>query len=275
MMADGIMEEDRNLIRRHGLTELIEHWAIAISGIALIITGLLELPIGRRYYITEIPGFSWAGDYFITLSLHYAAAIVFAAAAFFHLFYHGLRGDNALLPRRGDIKASIAVMKSFFGKGEEPPFHKYLPEQRLAYAGMALLIGLLILSGLIKTYMNLLNPQLSRVIALMATWTHNIAFVLFVFAFIAHLAALVIKPNRPLLRGMFTGSVRLDYARRRHPLWVEAVEGSVTNSSIGVTGDEEVLAGDIEKHAGADSVPSEHRERGTGFETSEPMEKES
>lgn len=219
IVTDGTLK-DRNLVRRHRPIEMIEHWVIALSGIMLIITGLLELPVGRRYYITDIPCFSWAGDFFITLSLHYAAAIVFVAATFFHLFYHGLRGDSGLLPRRGDLKDSIEVIKSFFGKGEEPPFEKYLPEQRLAYAGMAVIIALLILSGLVKTYMNLLDPQLSRTIALAATWTHNIAFFLFVLAFIAHIAALVIKPNRPLVRGMFTGFIRLDYALKRHSLWI-------------------------------------------------------
>lgn len=218
-VADRTLK-DRELVRRHGPVEMIEHWVIALSGIALIITGLLELPVGRRYYITEIPGFSWADDFFITLSLHYAAAVVFVAAAFFHFFYHGLRGDSGLLPRRGDPGDSIKVIASFFRKGEEPPFGKYLPEQRLAYAGMAVVIALLILSGMVKTYMNLLNPQLSRTIALAATWTHNIAFFLFVLAFIAHMAALAIKPNRPLVRGMFTGFVRSDYARKRHPLWI-------------------------------------------------------
>lgn len=218
-MTDRIVK-DRALVRRHGPIEMMEHWVIALSGVMLIITGLLELPVGRRYYITEIPGFAWADDFFITLSLHYAAAIIFVAAAFFHFFYHGIRGDSGLLPRRGDLRASITVIKSFFGKGEEPPFGKYLPEQRLAYAGMAALIALLILSGMVKTYMNLLNPQLSRTIALAATWTHNIAFFLFVIAFIVHIAALAIKPNRPLVRGMITGFVRLDYARKRHPLWI-------------------------------------------------------
>jgi len=219
-VTDGIPRK-QDLVRRHGLIEMVEHWAVALSGIMLIVTGLLELPVGRRYYITEIPGFSWADDFFVTLSLHYAAAIVFVAVAFFHLFYHGLRGDGGLIPRRGDLKASIAVIKSFFGKGEEPPFGKYLPEQRLAYMGMAALIVLLVLSGLVKTYMNLLNPQLSRPIALTATWIHNGAFFLFVLAFVAHIAALLIKPNRPLLRGMFTGYVGLDYARKRHPLWMD------------------------------------------------------
>lgn len=242
-MADTI-NSNPGLVRRHGILELVEHWTIALSGIALIVTGILELPIGRRYYITELPGFSWAGDFLVTLSLHYAFAVIFIAAAFFHVFYHGLLGHDGLAPRKGDFRASIDVIKSFFGKGEEPPFGKYLPEQRLAYVGMAFVIAMLIISGLVKTYENLINPQLPYVLAITATWIHNIFSVLFVVAFIAHIAALIIKPNRPLVRGIFTGSVKLDYARHRHPFWLKEIEG--TPSLSGTTRQRDQIPGGAE-----------------------------
>jgi len=54
---------------------------------------------------------------------------------------------------------------------------------------------------------------------------HNILFVFFVLAFFAHMAAILIKPNRPMIRAMFTGTMRLDYAKHRHPLWISEVEG--------------------------------------------------
>jgi hypothetical protein len=85
---------------------------------------------------------------------------------------------------------------------------------------MAAIIAVLILSGLVKTCKNIYIPDLSHTLVLWATWLHNIFFVLFVLAFVAHIGAILLKPNRPLARGIFTGSVRLDYARRRHPLWI-------------------------------------------------------
>jgi len=121
----------------------------------------------------------------------------------------GQRGDRGLMPRKGDLRTSIEVIKSFFGKGKEPPFHKYLPEQRLAYIGMAFIIAMLIVSGLVKTWKNLYAPDLNYTVVLWATWMHNIGFVLFIPAFAAHIGAIVLKPNRPMLRGILTGSVRL------------------------------------------------------------------
>lgn len=219
-MGDRVFEE-KGLVRRHGLIELLEHWAVALSGLVLIFTGILELPVARRYYLTDLPGMAWSSDFILSLKLHYAASVVFIAASLFHVTYHGLLRHTGMIPKKGDLKESVQVIKAFFGKGEEPPFHKYLPEQRLAYAGMAVIIAGLILSGLVKTFKNIYAPDLSYTLTALATWVHNAFFVLFVLAFLAHMAAIAIKPNRPLVRSMFTGYVRLDYARKRHPLWLE------------------------------------------------------
>jgi cytochrome b subunit of formate dehydrogenase len=222
-MSERILEENNRVVR-HGTLELVEHWTIALSGLALLLSGLFELPMSARYGITSLPGFAWSGDFITFLNVHYAASVVFIAASLFHLIYHSLAGERELLPRRGDVKTSIAVIKTFFGRGEEPPFGKYLPEQRLAYVGMAVIIAVLILSGLVKTYKNIYAPDMSHALVLWATWLHNIFFVLFVMAFIAHVGAILLKPNRPMVRGIFTGKVRLDYARHRHPLWMAEFE---------------------------------------------------
>jgi cytochrome b subunit of formate dehydrogenase len=222
-MSERILK-DKGLVIRHSLVELVEHWAIALSGLLLLVTGIFELPIANRYYITSVPGLAWSGDFIKSLYIHYAASVVFITAALFHLIYHGILGERGMIPKAGDLKASIEVIKSFFGKGEEPPFHKYLPEQRLAYAGMVFIIAMLILSGLVKTFKNIYAPDISLTLVIWATWVHNVFFVLFLLAFVAHIGALVLKPNRPMIRGIFTGAVGLDYARRRHPLWLKELE---------------------------------------------------
>ncbi|MFO7570768.1 MAG: cytochrome b/b6 domain-containing protein [Smithellaceae bacterium] len=230
-MAEKILA-DKNRVVRHSGLELAEHWAIAVSGIILLLTGIFELPVAKRYYIVTVPGLGWTADFITSLYLHYAAAFVFSAAAVFHLVYHGILGEKGLMPRKGDFSASIEVIKSFIGLGKEPPMHKYLPEQRLAYAGMAVIIVLLIVSGLVKTYKNIYAPDLSWTLVLWATWIHNIGFILFFLAFGAHMAAILLKPNWPMVRGIFTGKVRLDYARHRHALWIADLEKHQPVSSI-------------------------------------------
>lgn len=229
--------EERNRVVRHEWIELAGHWTIALSGLALLLSGMFELPMAARFGITKLPGFGWSGDFITSLSVHYVASVVFVAAAFFHLAYHGLLADRGLLPQAGDFKASVDVVKSFFGFGEEPPFGKYLPEQRLAYLGMAFIILVLVITGLIKTYKNVYAPDLSHAAVVWTTTLHNLFFVLFILAFVGHIGALILKPNRPMVRGIFTGKVRLDYAKHRHPLWLAEIAPPVRPSEKGTEAD--------------------------------------
>lgn len=222
-MTEKILHE-KNLVVRHKVIELIEHWAIALSGLVLFLTGMFELPMSKRYYISSLPGLAWSANYITSLYLHYIAAVIFTFAAIFHVFYHSLRKEKGLLPQKGDFSASITVIKSLFGFGEEPPMHKYLPEQHLAYVGMAFIIFMLIISGLVKIYKNIYAPDMPLTVVLWATWIHNIFFILFFLAFLAHMAAIALRPNWPMIRGIFTGKVRLDYAQHRHPLWIAEIE---------------------------------------------------
>jgi cytochrome b subunit of formate dehydrogenase len=264
------INEEKNRIVRHGLLELAEHWALALSGLVLLLSGLFELPVAARYRIVAIPGFAWSGDFIASLTIHYVASVVFIVAAFFHLFYHGLLNDRGLIPQKGDLKASIAVIKTFFGKGEEPPFDKYLPEQRLAYFGMAAIIAVIIITGLIKTYKNVYAPDLSHTLVFWSTWLHNIFFVLFILAFVGHIGAIVLKPNRPMVRGIFTGAVRLDYARHRHPLWLSGADAkdssppkqAVDNLDLEETG---AVTCDGTSAIGSDELPASQDADGAGM----------
>ena len=277
-MGEKILRE-KGLVVRHSIVELAEHWAVALSGLALLMSGMFQLPMANRYYISSVPGLGWSGDFIVSLKVHYIASVVFITAVLFHAVYHGLRGDRGMIPRKGDLQTSIEVMKSFFGKGKEPPFHKYLPEQRLAWLGMAVIIAMLILSGLVKTWKNVYAPDMSYTVVLWATWVHNIGFVLFALAFLAHMGAIALKPNRPMLRGILTGSVSLDYAEHRHPLWIAEIKGASVGQAEPPAPPTEVAAGSEDVPAPAESVaeapadkPAEGKETAMppAVETAEP-----
>ncbi|MDX9821125.1 MAG: cytochrome b/b6 domain-containing protein [Syntrophales bacterium] len=219
-MTDRILHED-NAVLRHSGIEIAEHWAVAISGIFLLFSGFGEFPMYKRYMVTSIPGFSWAGDFWIHLKIHYIAAIVFTSAIAFHILHHGLLGDRGLLPRRGDFKASWLTIKSFLGLGEEPKADKYLPEQRLAYIFIGVVSLILIGTGLVKVVKNLPWVYLPPGIMSAATLIHTFATFLFLFGFIAHIGALVLKVNWPMVPGIFTGKADLEYVKHRHTIWYE------------------------------------------------------
>ena len=212
------------LVQRHDIIVMVEHWGIALSGIVLLMSGIFQLPSAARYKITAIPGFWWSGEFFLTLKLHYIASVVFVGLILFHLVYHLLLKEWSMIPQRGDVSESVKVLKTFITNEPEPPFGKYLPEQRLAYVAIAVPVLLLVVSGLVKTWKNLYAPDMDRTLLLWATWIHNVGFILFFMAFLGHIGALLLKPNRPMVRGMLTGKVSREYAEHRHPLWMKELD---------------------------------------------------
>ncbi len=221
-MQERIIQGEEAVLR-HSPIELVEHWLLAISGLLLIFSGFGELPMYKRYMVTQIPGLGWAGDFFINLKIHYLAGIVFVSIMVFHAFYHGWLGHEGLIPKKGDVKASLITVLSMFGFGEEPKSDKYLPEQRMAYAYLGGVGLILVLTGIIKVIKNLPDVYLSPSLITWTTLIHTSATIFFLLGVLAHLAALVFKVNRPLVRSIFTGKVNLGYVQDRHTIWYEAL----------------------------------------------------
>jgi len=214
---------DENLVVRHSAVELIEHWVLALSGLLLLFSGFGELPMYKRYMVTEIPGFSWAGDFYVNLKIHYLAAIVFVGVIVFHFVYHGWLGHRGLLPKSGDVGNSAKTILSFIGIGEEPKADKYLPEQRLAYFYLGIVGAILVVTGAIKVLKNLPAVYFSPGVITAATLIHTFATIFFLLGVLAHLAALILKVNRPMVKPIFTGKMDLAYVQRRHSLWYERI----------------------------------------------------
>ncbi len=238
-MRERIIEEEK-VVLRHSPIELIEHWVLALSGLALIFSGFGELPMYKRFMVTKIPGLSWAGDFLINLQIHYLSGIVFVSIIVFHAVYHGWLGHQGLLPKKGDITASIKTILSMFGFGEEPPSHKYLPEQRLAYAYLGGIGLILVFTGLIKVIKNLPGVFLPPQFITAVTLIHTFATIFFLLGVLAHLAALIFKVNRPLAKSIFTKKVDLDYVKKRHPLWYQDLLGEGEKVEVKEIGVEEV-----------------------------------
>ena len=212
---------DRRAVVRHSTIEMVEHWLLAISGFLLIFSGFGEFPMYKRFMVTQIPALGWTGDFSLHLKIHYLAGIVFVSVIVFHAFYHGMMRDQGLLPRKGDVKASIQTILSLFGFGEEPKAHKYLPEQRLAYAYLGGVGLVLVITGIGKVWKNLPGVHLPPAVVTWTTLIHTFFTFFFFFGVLAHLAALVFKVNRPLVKSIFTGEVDLGYVQDRHTIWYE------------------------------------------------------
>lgn len=85
-----------------------EKKAFAVTVFGLGLTGVAQMPIFSRYYIADIPGFAWLGDFVFTHILHYALAAVFLYFAFRFAAIHVLawRRDHPLTAS-GLVRAAL------------------------------------------------------------------------------------------------------------------------------------------------------------------------
>lgn len=209
---------------RQPLTNRLVHWGTAFSILMLIISGLGQMPLYGRYLLVQPWGTVWLTNYSTTLVVHYVFALILIFIMFYHLTYHLMRKEFDIIPRKGDVKGSIEIIKCMITKKEEPPCDKYLPEQRLAYLAFAIPIALVIVTGVIKVVKNVIGIQASNGVLYWAANLHTLATVLIIFAIVAHLGAFAIKANRKMLSGMFTGYVDKDYVEERHSIWYKRLK---------------------------------------------------
>ena len=215
----------KKTIKRHGLSILFVHWTVAISTFILIFSGFGQMPLYKRYMLDRLPGLSWVTNFSVTLSIHYWAAAVLILAITYHIVFHGIRRDFDMLPRKGDMKQSAQIIMAVFGFGKEPENDKYLAEQRLAYVFIGGSLLIMVFTGIIKVLKNLPHINFSEGFIYWITQIHNLGTFLVIIGIVVHLGAFIFKENWPMLPGIFTGKIDLEYAKRRHSIWYNRVSG--------------------------------------------------
>lgn len=108
---------------------------------ALTLTGFMQMPLAKRYYITAIPGLAWTGDFFFVHKVHY----VLAAGL---LFLLGVVCINWFLHWQERIRLTA-----------------------LGKARVALMAGVVI-SGAFRVYRNLPGVTLDPDLVMLIEWVH-------------------------------------------------------------------------------------------------------
>lgn len=127
----------------------------------LTFTGFLQMPLARRYALTEVPGLAWTGDFFVVHKLHYILACLL-------LFVVGLAVVNWLRTWRGKLTLT-----------------------RLGAVRVAV-IGGLVVSGGLRVYRNLPGVTLDPAYIVTIEWVH---LILVMVLGVAALAALLMKSS--------------------------------------------------------------------------------
>ncbi len=220
----------RNLILgdrvlRHSVVTVLEHWAVAISGLLLLFSGFGQLPMYKRYGVDQIPGLGWSSNFILDLNVHLWVGALFTFVIVFHLVFHRRAGSAAIQPRRGDLKESFRIISAMLKGNPEPPSRKFLAEQRLAYSFLLWMGLVLVVTGVVKM-LQAWGVPFPHLFLQGVTLLHLAATMGFLLGFLGHMAAFLIPANRPLFSTMFTRRVPLAYAEHRHPLWVEEMRAA-------------------------------------------------
>lgn len=80
-----------------------------------LFTGFGNMPLYKRYYIADLPGLGWTGDFYTNLYVHLiCGAIVMAISIYFALSYLS-QGNSTKLSKTGTIRAAILALALISG----------------------------------------------------------------------------------------------------------------------------------------------------------------
>jgi cytochrome b subunit of formate dehydrogenase len=242
--GDAILGER---VRRHDTGTLIAHWMNAFGLILGLVTGAMVLRWTDR-----------ALELRAVFVIHYVGAGLTLFAIFNHLTRHGVSGGTGLIPKSFRILRDLigelleyaglfgpegAVLRISWPKALRQPVARYVrallgykpsdagkylaTEKTLSYPPWATLIGLIVVTGLIKE-LKYVYVIPGSVIAT-ATAIHDLTAIAIGVMLIIHLLPLLLVPaNWPLLLSMFKTTVPREYVEKRHPVWYKALQARLS-----------------------------------------------
>ncbi len=213
----------------------LNHWALALSVLTLVLTGMVVMfpDTGWATAIIDFLGGPRAFGY-----IHRGAAVVFLLAVFGHgvaVLWKVSRdknfdwfGPDSLLPRKKDWEDMKAQFKWFFGKGEPPKFDRWTYWEKFDYWAVywgAFVIGV---SGIILWFSPFFSRFLPGWAFNLATLAHGLeAFLAVMTLFVVHFFNNHFRPSKfPLDRVMFTGRWDLEEFKEERPAHYERLKAS-------------------------------------------------
>lgn len=199
-----------NMVRKASVFEILNHWVMAVSFFILTVSGF-----GFLYHIEGIG--SVFGGFNQMRAIHNWAGVVFSVSLFFTLFSYIVEA----LSISGDDIAWIFKGGGYFSKKTVvPPQGKLNTGQKLYYLTV-LIAGIAITATGLVIWLRPEMADLKKWI-LLSHLVHNISFVFMVIAIPLHIY-LATLANPGTVRIMLYGTVPLEWARKRHPKWVQKI----------------------------------------------------
>jgi hypothetical protein len=85
------------------------HLVFRVNMLFLALSGIGHMPIFKRYYIADIPGFGWLAEFHITLTIHYLTAALFLAMVAWLATTRILTKSEDRLTRPARVKVGLYI----------------------------------------------------------------------------------------------------------------------------------------------------------------------
>lgn len=217
---DPVIEGDQVL--RHDGAARITHWSHALGTTVLLVTGIA---LGGRYLPTLVGS---GQPVAAMMNVHFGAVVFFLFGTFYYAANAVLapKRYKEHLPGKDAVGVSMRHFSAMFGnkKATVPAEAKYLESEKIAYVLAGVVTITIIITGLLKVAAHAMGVPAALLV--IATPLHDIATLVMIVFFVPHILFAAILPmGWPLLKGMLTGYVGLDYAKHEHAGWVAELEG--------------------------------------------------
>jgi len=67
-------------IKTHRFSRIL----MSLSLFFLTLSGMAQMPIAKRYYLSDLPGLGWLADFYITHYIHYVSGFLFTLLVFYY-----------------------------------------------------------------------------------------------------------------------------------------------------------------------------------------------
>ena len=86
----------------------ITRYLFLFSIFVMALTGFGQMPIYKRYYMSDIPGLGWLADFYITRNVHYfGAAVLLALLSYFLFDYFFLQRRRLKISPTGRLRIAL------------------------------------------------------------------------------------------------------------------------------------------------------------------------
>jgi len=227
LIRRGVIAEHHvghHLYLRMTLSERLQHGALLVSFVALVITGFM-LRYPDAWWVRSIRSLS--SDVFDLRSLiHRVAAVVMVAASLFHLYYVSFteRGKallRDLMPKIQDVRDAIAVMKFNFGFSKtKPQFGRFSYIEKSEYWALVWGTVVMAVTGFImwfdNTFIGLftkLGYDIARLVHFYEAWLATLSIIVWHFYYV------IFNPDvYPINLAFWTGTITEAEMAEEHPL---------------------------------------------------------